>query len=390
MTLFNKKLIVFKFWLLFLFIESMFPWFGWSIPATYVVIVTFVLYFLFFRNLGIFNNKNLRFDSSILLLLSCLWLHNYSISSLIYGFLLFLLIIGLYSLKEEIKADVIQYITKYFAILSLISLVSFLIYRIGIPLPHSVIHFQDTQGLEGYGYIDNYYTFITLNRSNGLRFQSVFAEPGHYTMGLAPLLFLNKYNWKNKYVLILMVAQLFTFSLAGYIVFFVGYLFTSLMQGRFFKTLGVVMIGATILMGFIYSLGFFYDNGIMEELIVNRLIIDGEFASFDRAGEQFSIVFERFLHSSDVYLGISEFGGIEGEGSAGIKPFIYVHGILGLILCVAIYLRPLRESKSKESIGLTIVLLLLLYQNAYPFWFCMLICLVCGNTFMKYNNQISK
>lgn len=369
--------------MLLLYIQSMFPWFGWGIPYTYVAIVTILLFFLFFKSSGIFDLKKNGVGTYVLLFITCLWLNSYSISSLLYGVLLFFVILGLFSLNDSIKADIIRYITKWFAILSLVSLVSFLLFRLGISLPHSLIHYQDNQGFDGYGYIDNYYTFIYLVRSNGLRFQSVFLEPGHYTMGLAPLLFLNKYNWKDRYVFILLIAQLFTFSLAGYIVLFVGYLFVSFQQGKFLKTLGVVIIGAVLLFTFVYSLNYFYEDGIMEELILNRLIEEnGEMASFKRTGAEFTIIFNRFLESSDVLFGVSEFRGIEGEGSSGFKPFLYVHGIVGVLLCVYLYLYPLRKVKTIITFGLAAILLLLLYQNAYPFWWCMLICLSCGSSYM--------
>lgn len=43
-------------------------------------------------------------------------------------------------------------------------------------------------------------------------------------MGIIPMIMANRFDLRNKYVIILIVAELFTFSLAGYITLFIGYL----------------------------------------------------------------------------------------------------------------------------------------------------------------------
>ena len=187
----------------------MYPWFTWGIAnyVAYSVGVIINIIILTWSYKSFYKAKQSDWAFVLLLLITCLWLHNYSIYSLMSGILLWGTIFPWIMLKDEYKADIIRFITKYFAIILLISITTFILFQIGVDFPHSIIHYRDS-----YGKIYNYYTFIYLGRGGGpLRFQSIFLEPGHMTMGIAPLLFINRYNLKNKDVLILFIVQLFYF-----------------------------------------------------------------------------------------------------------------------------------------------------------------------------------
>ncbi len=368
----------------------MYPWFGWSIPVIYIAFANILFFALIGSKIRIFESHIQLEAKDLVILLGCLWINNYSISSLVLGLLLWINILLLTRFKKTVKKEIVRFITKYFSILCGISLGFFLLYRIGVPLPHTNIHFQDTQGLEGYGYIDNYYSFIVLLRSEGLRFQSVFVEPGHFSMGLCTLLYLNKYNIKNKYVIILLLSQLFSFSLAGYILLIVGYILTSFSKRNVFKVSSTIVLSALFIFIIIRSFGYFYEDDILQSLIFDRLFTNGDLNNLsNRTGESFALVYQQFLKTTDVIWGMSISYKTENEGSSGFAPYLYVHGIIGVLSIIYIYYKSISKRKNWEAYKFLLFLFVILYQNAYPFWWCMLIVLTCGVSYMEDMDKVS-
>lgn len=361
----------------------MYPWFTWGIAnyVAYSVGVIINIIILTWSYKSFYKAKQSDWAFVLLLLITCLWLHNYSIYSLMSGILLWGTIFPWIMLKDEYKADIIRFITKYFAIILLISITTFILFQIGVDFPHSLIHYRDS-----YGKIYNYYTFIYLGRGGGpLRFQSIFLEPGHMTMGIAPLLFINRYNLKNKYVLILFIVQLFSFSLAGYIVLALGYLlqwFSS--NKRKLYPLLVIPVCITI---FIYCQNYVFKDDLVNKFIVER--ISGE--DFNRTSSNLTVEFNKDIQSGQIIVGNQYLPeSLAGaNGSAGIKVFLYVSGLIGLLLITLVYLYPIiiRQKATKITVSFLIILAALLAQNSYPFWFCIYISLICGSTYLK--NEIA-
>lgn len=374
---------LFRIWILFLFVYSMYPWFAWNIPQYAIVAVTVIAFAYISTQINVFGKFSISSPLSVFILLTCLWIHNYSIFSLLSGVLTWVCIYYMLKLKEEYKCDLIRFITKWFAILSLVSLIAFLLYRFGLSLPSKTIYLGDDV-LSGYGEYENYYLFVTMWRSGGFRFQSIFAEPGHYTMGLAPLIFINKYNWKNPYVAILIIAQLFTFSLAGYIVFIVGYLYTIVSEKRVSSIMTRILSFALIVFAFTTLSSYFYEDDMVESHIFDRI----EEGNFSRSDQQFERAYASLLNSPEVLFGKSVLD--IDVVAAGYKRYVYVHGILGLTCILLMYLLIWNRCKwnKRRTFGLIVVFFLLLYQNAYPFWWCMLISLILGSSYMANENQL--
>lgn len=60
------------------------------------------------------------------------------------------------------------------------------------------------------------------------------------------------------------------------------------------------------------------------------------------------------------------------DGSAGYKVFIIQNGLVGLILAISIYSYYFLKYKTYRLFIVTVIYLLLLTQNSYPTWMCML------------------
>lgn len=383
--------LFYKFSLLAAFLISMFPWFTWKLDfrITWVVLLLSTTLFLYSKS----SRKCIVSISSysvIFIYLLILWLQKNTIPALIFGIGVIWIVNTLLKLRVEFVVEIFEFITKCFSILLGISLFFYILYVIGIPLPHTNITFSDSSS---YGIFRNYYFFIISNNETGLRFSSVFLEPGHMTMGIAPLLYINRYNFRNKYVLILLIAQLFSFSLAGYATSLFGYIFFNIFSSEvkhskksnsLFFTIGVVLIA-------LICLNYFSPN-TFNTLILDRLkITDGSIAGYNRVSTVFEDAFNVFVHSSEFYIGNNSFDSEEffyGHGNSGWQVFTYIHGAIGLLLCILAYSYPIFSRYSTKLLfGLSFVFFMLLFQNSYPMWWCMFINLTLGTTLfrMKYN-----
>lgn len=312
-----------------------------------------------------------------------LWLGSTSnIFGLLEHIINWILFVSVLTLKDDYKIDVIEFITKWFSALLLISLVFYILYLLNIPLPNSWIV------REGYrSELYNYYFFVCFEGS--IRFQSVFLEPGHMTMGLAPLLFINKYDIKKIPVLIMITAQLFSFSLAGYIVFLFGILYQSILQRGIKKFLyPITMISFFFL--FLYTSTFVFQENLFKDLIMARMEWDGtSIVGDDRSSDYLDKQYKQYKNSGvQIFTGIGYKGENSEKGVSGYKYYMVSYGLIGLSLLLAFYsLTIARKPNARGSFGLLILMLLLLYQNSYPIWWCMLVSLSCGKVFMKKSEE---
>ena len=210
------------------------------------------------------------------------------------------------------------------------------------------------------------------------------------TMGLAPLLFINKYDIKKLPVLIMLITQLFSFSLAGYIILLFGFLYQSILQRGIKKLLSpIAMISFFSL--FFYISTFVYQENLFKELIIARMEWDGNsIAGDDRSSYYLDRQYEKYINSGIQTLTGIGYDSVKSEkGVSGYKLFMVSYGLIGLFLLLSFYCLVIaKRPKTKGRLGLLFLLLLLLYQNSYPIWWCMLVALSCGNVYMKKNDDI--
>lgn len=383
----NKDIRVLELMTLFLYLFAIYPWPTWQINFRIVWGMALISYtYLLVSKPFLFASSKEYMPYSIALLLMLAWMNKNSIAGFVFGLGNFWCIYLLLRLREGVKYELIHFITKWLSIIIGVSLVAFILHFIGFPMPHSSIRFLDNIA---YDYFDNYYFFITNAGSN--RFQSIFLEPGHMTMGLAPILFLNKYDFKNRYVLVLLISQLFSFSLAGYISLIFGFIwitFTNNIEKKFTYIFSFLCVFFLIVVG-INSLS---NSNIFSELILDRLRMeDGQIIGYNRTNALFDDVYDSFIKSGDIWMGQASSTTLEdlfkGHGNAGYQLFIFMEGMISFILVVVCYSYPILFYKKKCIVGYCILLLLLLSQNSYPLWWTMMIALVVGSGAINYVNK---
>lgn len=373
------SLLTYKLTVFVLFIISMYPWFIWNVSAIYIcALASLVSVFFYLLNKRCFSLKKKNIPINALLILAfLLYGKSFSLFGTIEQIFVFINIIFMLNLKDGVKTKIFDFITKGMAVLLSISLFFYIIHLLGVPLPSSNISSSKL------GYTStNYYFFLTdLNFVDFNRFKSIFAEPGHLTMGLIPLLYVNRFNLKNKAVLVLLIAQLFTLSLAGFIaIVFVLVVYSFSRSGSTFYPR--ITLAAIIILS-VFFVSRLSDDNLLYLAIVSRLTFNettGTIAGYDRTDAITDEYFVRFIKSSNLFLGLGseKTDAIVSEGSAGYKIFLIRFGLIAALIIFAFYLSfPINYPKY-EIFCFFLLLMLLLSQDAYPFWFSVVFSFILG------------
>lgn len=364
----------------------MFPWFTWKYGI--LTITSLCLFIVLLHR--VFNSRfyvlKRSFFVLFLFLFLIVWWTSLDANLLgkINAGLTFLIMSLVICLKDDCKIELFNYITKWFAILLGVSLLFYILFLLRIPLRNFAIAYNES--LHSNYIFDNYYAFIvpSYRLLFYTRFQSVFLEPGHLTMGLAVLLFVNKYNIKNKYVLILILAQIFTLSLAGYIVMIVGFLTQFFISNKIGKEAVKKMIFAIFIAisGYYVINNIFSDNAI-ETAILERLEFSNEtIAGNNRTSISFDNIYKQVIESPNKWTGI-EWNQYAYDGNSGVKKYLVTYGIIGIVFVLLFYISFAFFYRNKKVFALVFITLLLLYQNAYPLWWCVCLCVILGTPYLR-------
>lgn len=369
----------------------MYPWFTWTYKPIVVTAIAFIIALLH----AIFQNKQYTFKYKHLLpifffflIISWESLNSNLFGKINYG-LNFIIISLIICLKDNSKIELLNYITKWFAILLLISLSCYILFLFQAPLPHTALSYKESLH-ENYIF-DNYYTFIVpaIRFISYTRFQGVFLEPGHLTMGLVILLFANKYDIKNKYVLILILAQIFALSLAGYVLMCIGFSFFILSSASINRKIIQKTIFVTIIfIGGVFIVNHLFSDNVIDTAILERLeYSNGTIAGNNRTSSYFDNIYNQVINSPDKWTGVEWDHNAYG-GNSGFKKYVVTNGIIGVLLVILFYTSIIFNIKSRTMIGLSLVLFLLLYQNAYPTWWCVCLSVIIGIPNLKNDKNL--
>lgn len=365
--------------LLALCIISMYPWFTHGVSSAYFSVSGCCV------SLAVFSVRRKEFDSGVSgpvlggLLCFMVWtgLHLTTFGLIETG-LNFVILYILLRLDRTRKRELLAFITKYFAIFVGISLAAYIVWLSGVPLPRSV-------AFEGSPYeCSNFYAFIMDENYVLLpRFKSVFAEPGHMTMGLVPLIVANRFNIKNRHVRILFVAELFSLSLAGLICLLLSWM---MFQAASWRRHALGTIVATV----IVTIGLFqlYQRSKSQDsqlyyTVFERVERYGS-GNSDQFGDRFKsntlAAYNRLMNSPQRYWGLGYNPQSEAaiEGSSGYKVYILLYGIVGLVLVIVFYGSLYLRCPSPARFILLLVYAMLFVQNAYPLWYVFIIIYILG------------
>jgi hypothetical protein len=237
-----------------------------------------------------------------------------------------------------------HFLSKALGVTLLISITAWILFLLGFSWPHYISQ-DSTQEF----YIhDNYYFFVKSAKAQSIeilpRFCSFFLEPGHLASTCCFFIFINKFNIRQWYVLLMILAVILSFSLAGYVLLIISLISYLQLYGKHFKRNLIVCL--SILIGIWMFFQSFNDgNNVVNERIISRLIFeDGEMVGNNRFSMLFEKKFQKLIKTEDVYFGAQrhlskiDYKYNWMDGSAGWKRCIAMYGIIGTFLILIFYL----------------------------------------------------
>ena len=371
-----KDSILFKVYsicLLFLFMNSMFPWYMWnnSINQITVILTLAVSVILHFCYVHIFSLSKIDFVFIVILILAMSW-HIFCRGGMVGNTMCIFIWIILLMLDKEHKGVILSFITKWMSLLLLVSLITYVLYFVGLHINPEIIVWNGGQYIHA-----NYYTFVIPSRLlEYYRFMGIFMEPGHMTMGVVPVIIANRFDLKNKYVLILFIAELFSFSLAAYITLFVAYFLLYFSLAKIKWIFFALLFGVIAIFCINQLEG---GNEMLDHYLWSRLdLSDGDNARNNRISDSFQSVYNTIMEKDEKWTGAPYIDTEAYGANSGYKKFIVQEGIIGIILFSFLYGYYAFVYRKKEIWIFTLILFLLLYQNAYPFWYAVFLSYILG------------
>lgn len=362
---------IFKFFLFLAFIQSLNPWFVWNLNDLLFTGTGVILCILYvkMRSQTLYLSSN-NFLPMILLVLAKVYVGGFdSLNTIIFSVLAVVPILLVLALRPLYKTLLLEYITKYFAFILLGSLTLWVILLIGVPLPSlgTISH----PSWEMYIY-ENYFFVLRNMLLYDIRFNSIFLEPGQLGMICSFLLLVNKFDFKRRSVLVILIANLFTLSLAAYFLLFFAYGLHGLSYSKYRLKYSLLFLTGLLII-YTFSVNYNAGNNIVNELIISRLEYDeseGGIVGNNRFSESMDNYYEKFIVSEDVWLGIGgeRFNAMEFGANAGYKVFLVKYGLLGTLLVFLFYLLICLKNRSTFAYILLIVYVVAFLQRAYPLW----------------------
>lgn len=202
------------------------------------------------------------------------------------------------------------------------------------------------------------------------RFNGPFLEPGHQAMISCLLLFANKYNFKDcKYLWILLIAIIISFSLAGYVLLVLGYMFLKVHSVSKVVLFAISLLIAGYVVTDVWNDG---DNPV-NVLIFERLEYDKDkgITGNNRTIEATDDYFYRCVKDGTIVLGIrGKDVGKNNVRGAGYKIYLLNYGLVSLIIISIFYLLLIPPRSDKRYAYFFFLLLSIVFlQRAYPYWY---------------------
>lgn len=302
-------------------------------------------------------------------------------------------------LNDQDKILALNFITKWYGYLMIPSLIVYGLVSI-IDLPNFGYQHAseaDWAVANDYGVCKNYIFYMQSKFGDySTRFNGPFLEPGHLGMISAFLILANQFNFKKKGMWPILMALLFTLSLAGYALLIIGFLINIYYTG---KIKAKYLFLCLLLLIIIYFGGKYYNGGdnILYEKIFSRLEYDQEkgLAGNNRVFGMIDIYYAALWADIDKLLWgypkeTMDWLADNGSRGTGYIMSMCRYGLVGTILSVIFYfLYAVMNKYKKYAFCCLIFVLFMFWQRNNPFWTSWIICFIYGitNEKCKLNNK---
>lgn len=292
----------------------------------------------------------------------------------------FLSMSSVFFLTYNEKQYVLRFFTSGFVVILLISLFGWVLFLLGVNLPHSGLILHPNGFHEYY----DYYFFRASAysvESDFPRFQSIFLEPGQLATPCIFLFFLNSFENKVFGIknLVLLVTIILSFSLISYGLLLISFVAIAWNKGARFR------VPMTLLVVVIIGGGYYFasssEDSAINVLILSRLEYDEEqiISGNNRTAAVFDANYADFIKSKDKYFGIHKelsSGYNWSNNSSGYKKFIVHEGIVGLVIIMTLITAMFLNKRNAKTLVFFIILVMaFLVRNLLqsPLWLSMAI-----------------
>lgn len=230
---------------------------------------------------------------------------------------------------------------------------------------------------DSYAPFKNYIIFVIESYSDFgwfTRFQSIYTEPGHLSMVCAIFLYINGYSLKKWQNIVMTVALIWSFSLAGFLLYFIGLILFCICRSKnISKTLFKIIASFSLLVAIGVSYYSPTNNDMLSVMILSRLEFDESkgISGNNRNSFVFDNYYDNFVKSDKIFMGIgrTEMDRIfTGTGNSSYKNYIVNNGILGIIAILFLMSMLLYCHPSRMGFGLMLLLIASFIQRPYFIW----------------------
>ena len=357
--------------------------FTWSIPGVIVLLIG-----LLASAILILTSKDLKNTTSNIslcivlgfLYITLIFVFPRFFVGVIRYFPLWLCSCSIILLPLDKKQKLLSIFTTGTAIIVAISLIGWILYLLGIPLPHSSLFEHEN----GFHRLYNYYFFVISEDTQFQlfpRFCSMFLEPGQLATPCVFLIFANNCNFRKLSITILLIAVLLSFSLIGYGILIGGLLLHSFFVIKKYRLLITFSLLLLLFTSTVFLIKIENENNPIYTFIISRLKYDEEkgISGNNRTTDYFDYKYKKMMSSSDKYLGIArkiDQNNNWTTNTSGIKKFIVFHGLVSLILLSIFFLMLFINNRCiKSFVFLVVVVVGFLPRSMLlsPYW--LFICL---------------
>lgn len=335
----------------FLFFIKCRPYFVWEWSELSFAIISTILLSIFIFKV---NVRAKRKKTPFIIIVSAYILISF-LRGAHFGFLSYLLLAFIPFADEKFLNSVYEWFICIIAVTFAISILSLVAVLGGLQQPVGIL--DALNDVKDYSYIEYFMLVIPTHVNvDSARFCSVFDEPGVVGTLSALVLIAENFNFKDKKLLVVLVAGIFSFSLFFYLIIVIYLLLRAPAKYKIVTIISVF---------FLYLLTI--NNEVIYDRIWARLEIgsDGLMEGDNRNTESLIALWDRYKYSPQILLGYGAKFVSDYTDSASIQLFILRDGLLFVILFLLSLYKLARYyiSNFNEVVIIMIIMLCTLYQR---------------------------
>lgn len=354
-------------------IVSIKPWFAWGRPFDTLFSLLFIASRVFVMHKKYPLRNILIVETFLLFGIFYSQLFLIPLKTSIIRILVTIIPIALFLLtSREERKIFLRRLIRVFSIILLVSLAGFTLQTLGFDLPYSLL-MNPNPFYEPY---KNYYFFTVYKDLDVFtRFTSMFAEPGHVGMVCSILLYANGYTLRKKSNILMTIALIWSFSLAGFMMYVAGLVMYLIAKA---KRPGTVMVKLSLALACVAGVAIATysptNDDVVTQLILKRLEFDSSkgLAGNNRNTGNFEYVYDNFTKNHELALGMgtTEYSRrFYGTANSSYKTFVLEYGAGSMVTLILFILVFFGFYPTKQAAGLIILLTLSFWQRPYFLWF---------------------